>query len=192
MAADGGDIRTAILADTWLHYAGEESPDDDARQSRCVYIGCSDCRTYFMGPQKDAVLGVLVMAGVPCEGLFEGNWNRYIVPGGGAILCVNFPDVERDKHRISFLVQYQLHGGETLVITCHRDCGWIKVHGPGMSFAQAVAATVDGAREFQRELAELGKSVRIYVVADRLHSELRLRYKLVAHFEPLPMHTPIG
>lgn len=181
----GGNFDT-ILNDPWLQYEGNGALNDDARQSRCVYVGCSDCRTYFMGEQKVALIGALLLAGVPaCEGLFDGKWNRYIAPGGGANISTLFPDAQRDRERIAFLVQHQLHGGETLVLVCHRDCGWVRKYHQDMSFAQAVTATIKAAEQFQAMLAEQGKSVRIIVVADRLHPNLAERYKVCAHLAPI-------
>ena len=184
----------AILSDPWLSWEGYSEPadGDDARRSRCIYIGCSDCRTVFMGRQKHALLAALATADAHCEDLFDDNWNRYVVPGGGASFSKCFKDWQRDRRRVAFLVQHQLHGGETLVAVTHRNCGWVKKYQPDMSFAQAAVATVEAMQEFQAELARAHKSVRTLVVADRLHADISQRYKVVADLNPLLQHQTIG
>lgn len=184
----------AILSDPWLHWEGHSEPtdNDDARRSRCIYIGCSDCRTVFMGRQKHALLAALATADAHCEDLFDDNWNRYVVPGGGASFSRGFKDWRRDRRRVAFLVQHQLHGGETLVAVCHRNCGWVKKYHPHLSFAEAVVATIEAMQEFQAELARAHKSVRTLVVADRLHADITQRYKVVADLKPLSQHPSIG
>ncbi len=184
----------SILSDPWLNWKGHGEPTDtdNARRSRCIYIGCSDCRTVFMGRQKQALLAALAAADAGCEDLFDDNWNRYAVPGGAASLSRNFRDWQRDRRRVAFLVQHQLHGGETLVAVTHRNCGWVHKHQPDIPFAEAMLETIQAMQEFQAQLALAHKSVRILVVADRLHPDINQRYKVVADLKPLPEPLSIG
>ncbi len=160
---------------------------DEARQSDCVLVGCGDCRTLIMNEEREQLVALLRENGVT-EEVLKRLWNRYVLPGGGVNLSLEFPNTALHREVVGFYVKHQLHGGEVVILMVHDGCGRVQICHPGMTFRRVVDLTIEAAHELHIELHATGRPVRVLVIADFLQVEGELgRYVLCAD---VPAVTP--